>query len=89
MPGLLFAHSYALPTVETFVRFASQIVFCYLENVIHFLTIALHLYNQHYDFKFTVYSIKFTVYSFKFTVYSMDLLVHSATFLGTKKLERL
>ena len=57
MPGLPFAHCCSLSTVKTFVRFASQIFFCYREKVIHFLTIELHLYNQHYDlvFKVTVF----------------------------------
>ena len=52
MPGLPFAHCCSLSTVKTFLRFASQIFFCYREEDIHFLTIELHLYNQHYDLVF-------------------------------------
>ena len=52
MPGLPFAHCCSLSTVETFVRFPSQIFFCYREKIIQFLTIELHLYNQHYDLVF-------------------------------------
>ena len=58
MPGLPFAHCCFFSTVITFLRFASQIFFCYREKVIHILTIELYLYNQHYDlvFKVTVFS---------------------------------
>ena len=65
MPGLPFAHCCSLSTVKTFVRFASQIFFCYREKVIHLLTIELHLYNQHYDlvFKVTVFSTCFFWYT--------------------------
>ena len=58
MPGLPFAHCCSFSTVITFLRFAPQIFFCYREKVIHFLTIELYLYNQHYDlvFKVTVFS---------------------------------
>ena len=49
MSGLPFAHCCSLSTVKTFVRFASQIFFCYHEKV----------YNQHYDLVF----LKVTVFS--------------------------
>ena len=68
MPGLPFAHCCSLSTVKTFVRFASQIFFCYREKVIHFLTIELHLYNQHYDlvFKVTVFSTCLSWYKWQY-----------------------
>ena len=42
MPGLPFAHCCSFSTAITFLRFASQIFFCYREKVIHFLTIELY-----------------------------------------------
>ena len=54
MPGLPFAHYCSFSTVITFLRFASQIFFCYREKVIHFLTIELYLYNHYYDLVFKV-----------------------------------
>ena len=65
MPGLPFAHCCFFSTVITFLRFASQIFFCYREKVIHFLTTELYLYNQHYDlvFKVTVFSTCLSLYT--------------------------
>ena len=56
MPGVPFTHGCSLATVETFVRLASQIFFCCREKAIHFLTIELHLCNQHHDLVFQSYS---------------------------------
>ena len=73
MPWLPFANCCSVSTVKIFVRFASQIFFCYREKVINFLAIELHLCNQHYDLVFL-----------KVTGFCTCLLVNSAPFLGTK-----
>ena len=63
---LLLARCCSLATVETIVRFASQIFFCYREEVNHFWALNY------------ISIINIMTWCFKITVFSTCLLVHSA-----------